>query len=204
MLTKSRSARTKKVSPRIWRSVKTVEVFTSRVAHAFSCHSWWEPSSKIEQTQQQKWKGRKIQVFQSSFDFTSWKILTCHLNRSCPDGSSPVQHFTEFPMGLGQVQLESWPWWSQQEFYPCPTPGFPLWPWESPSSLCTSVSSGNTMLSCLTEVPWGQFPGAWGPWAVTLITGTGKSVWVTGYIPFLWHLNPKEHLNKTSLVKLNL
>lgn len=77
-LTKSRPARTKKVSPRIWWSVKVVEMFSAKVAHAFSCHGWWEPLSKTEQTQRQRWKSKKDTGFSVLLWFhqlTSWQWL---------------------------------------------------------------------------------------------------------------------------------
>lgn len=66
----------------------------------------------MEQTQLKGYKGKK-DIFFQYFWFNQLKILTLQLEHGCSDDSSAVQHFTESCTGLGEVQLKSWPWWSQ-------------------------------------------------------------------------------------------
>ena len=80
----------------MWWSVKAVEMFTAKVAHAFSRHSWWELLAKTEQIQWQRWKGKKDTGFSPT-------------EKSWP-GILPVatlmillQLNTECLMGLGEV-----------------------------------------------------------------------------------------------------
>lgn len=53
-------------------------MFSAKVAHVFSCHGWWEPLSKTEQTQWQRWKSKKDTGFSVLLWFhqlTSWQWL---------------------------------------------------------------------------------------------------------------------------------
>lgn len=112
----------------MWRSVKTVEVFTCKVAHAFSCHSWWESPSKMEQTQKQEWKGRKIQVFQSSFD------SPFDFQLKNPDLSS----------------LQELPWWlfSSSTLY-----WVPYGTWWSPAEILAIMKSTRVLSLPYTRLP---------------------------------------------------
>lgn len=176
------------------------DVYSQGIPCCLWCQGLWEQLSEMEQTQLSGIKASILILlllllllfigFSPWINATDKKLWPYILNIAALITLLQFNTTLSPLWTLGKSKVESWSWWSH------PATGFPLWPRGSVSPLCTSVSLKNTMLSYLKEVSWEQIPGTWGPLVVTLITDTGKTVWVIGHIPFLWHLNPKEHLNQ--------
>lgn len=184
MLTKSRSVRTKKGQ----------FLACKRSGGVISQGSPWSDtdlSLKWNRESSRGGKAQKTQIFQSSLEF-SWKILTWHLDSSWPDGSSPAQHFPETWMDLWEILAMV----KSMRVLASPYNRLPLVTLRK-SLITMYLSFSREYNDFLFE--WGVMrtsPAAWGPLAVMLITGTGKPEWVTGHIPFLWHMDPKDHLNQ--------
>lgn len=184
MLTKSRSVRTKKGQ---FLPCKC----SGGVISQGSPWSDTDLSLKWNRESSRGGKAQKTQVFQSSLEF-SWKILTWHLDSSWPDGSSPAQHFPETWMDLWGILAMV----KSMRVLASPYNRLPLVTLRK-SLITMYLSFSREYNDFLFE--WGVMrtsPAAWGPLAVMLITGTGKPEWVTGHIPFLWHMDPKDHLNQ--------